>query len=473
MKRKLLDTDQKALEINLDEAIYGTFAEIGAGQEVARYFFKAGAAAGTIAKTMSAYDKVYSDQIYGPEESGRYVCESRLYKMLDHEYGLMEARLSSHRPNTKFFVFADTVSAINYSRTVKGQGWLGVRFQLDPKGKTHDLVLHVRMLDSNTHLQQQAIGKLGVNMVYACFNYSHDIDQFVRSLLDDIKDRVVIDMIHIDGPDLGHMDDRLLSLKLVEHGLSEVAIFDDKGRSVHVSEFLYKKSVIVVRGHYKPPTLTSVDVFKQASRQFCTDVICELNQTHLLAELTLQNLRSDGELDEADFLHRADLLNALGQFVLVSDSRSHQSLISYLRDYRIDKVGLLIGVRELLDIIQEKFEQNRAGSLLSAMGELFTKNIRIYTYPVLTEEGDILNARNLPVPEGIEFLYKYLLDSQHIVEIEDYDESLLEIFPWEVLRLIENGDEKWKVMVPEVTVPLIEEKRMFGYRPKTESIREN
>lgn len=468
MSRKLLDTDQKALEINLDESVYGTFAEIGAGQEVARYFFKAGAAAGTIAKTMSAYDKVYSDQIYGAEVSGRYVCESRLYKMLDHEYDLMEARLTKHRPDTKFFVFADTVSAINYSRTIKGHGWMGVRFQLRPDGPPNDLVLHVRMLDNTNNLQQQAIGKLGVNMVYACFNYHHEMDQMVKSLMDDLDGRVVIDMLHIEGEDFTHFDDRLLSLKLVEHGLSEVAIFNEKGRSVHVSEFLYKKSVIVVRGHYKPPTLVSEDVFKRSSDQFCTDVICELNQTHLLAELTLQGLTADGPIDNLDFLHRADLLNALGRYVLVSNSKSHQNLITYLSDYRVLKVGLLIGVLDLLEIITEKFEQNRAGNLLSAMGELFTKDIRIYTYPALNEEGEILSASNLPVPEGIVFLYKYLLDSQHIVEVENYDESLLKIFPWEVLKLIRSGDDQWKTMVPEVLVPLIEGKKMFGYKKSTQ-----
>lgn len=463
MSRKLLDTDQKALEINLDASVYGTFAEIGAGQEVARYFFKAGAAAGTVAKTMSAYDKVYSDQIYGAEVSGRYVCESRLYKMLDHEYDLMEARLTQHRPDTKFFVFADTVSAINYTRTVKGHGWMGLRFQLDPNGPPNDLVLHVRMLDNNNNLQQQAIGKLGVNMVYACFHYHHDIDQFVKSMMDDVNGRVIIDMMHINGPDFKHIDDRLLSLKVVEHGLSEIAIFNQEGRSVHVSEFLYKKSVMVVRGNYKPPTLVSVDVFKKSFAQFCDDITCEINQAHLLAELTLQNLSKteDGKIDRLDFSHRADLLNALGHYVIVSDFQSHQKLIEYLHDYRVEKVGLLIGVLELTEIITEKFEQNMDGSLLSAMGELFTKDIRIYTYPALNEKGEVLRAGNLPIPEGIEFLYKYLLESQHIVEVKDYDESLLKIFPWEVLKLIADGDDTWKSMVPEETISLIEQKDMF------------
>ena len=203
MKRQALETEQKALEINLDERIYGTFAEIGAGQEVARYFFQVGGAAGTIAKTMSAYDKVYSDKIYGPEASGRYVCESRLYKMLDHEYDLMESRLQNERPGSQFFVFADTVSAINYSRTVKGDGWLGLRFQLEPGGAFNDIVLHARMLDNDNKLQQQAIGILGVNLIYACFRYADNPEVLLQSLLDNLHDRMAIDMVQAQQGTVG------------------------------------------------------------------------------------------------------------------------------------------------------------------------------------------------------------------------------------------------------------------------------
>lgn len=462
MMRTLLDTDQKTLEINLDDKVYGTFAEIGAGQEVARYFFKAGAAAGTIAKTMSAYDKVYSDQIYGVEESGRYVCESRVYKMLEHEYELMETRLSDHRPDTKFFVFADSVSAINYSRTIKGHGWMGVRFQLSPDGKTNDFILHVRMLDNNANLQQQAIGRVGVNMVYACYYLHHDMDVFVQSLMDGVEGRVIIDMIHLEGPDFENVDDRSLILKLVKHGLSRIAVFNENGRSVHVSEFLYKKSVMVVRGHYRPPTLVSVDVFKKSYRQFCQDVNCGIDKADLLAELTIDSLKMNGEIDEEDFLNRVDLLNALGHHVVVSNYQKHDTLITYLKDYKVEEVGLLIGVRELEDVISSKFEKNVEGALLSAMGELFTKNIRIYTYPAFGQDGEIITASNMPVPEGIKFLYKYLLDSQHIVEVEDYDASLLNIFGWKVIDLIQKGDEKWIEMVPPAVSSLILRNSMYG-----------
>ncbi len=180
MERKLLETEQKALEINLDEKVYGSFAEIGAGQEVARHFFQVGAAAGTIAKTISAYDKVMSDKIYGIESTGRYVCESRVYKMLDHEYELMESRLENDRPNSCFFAFADSVAAINYQRTIRGSGWLGIRFQLSPGGVPNDLVIHVKMLDNDNQLQQQAIGILGVNLIYACYRYHTDPENPAR-----------------------------------------------------------------------------------------------------------------------------------------------------------------------------------------------------------------------------------------------------------------------------------------------------
>ena len=266
--RQKLETEQKALEINLDDSVYGTFAEIGAGQEVARYFFQVGAAAGTIAKTMSAYDKIYSDHIYGTEPTGRYVCQSRLYKMLDHEYDLISTRLTHERPGTNFFVFADTVAAINYSRTIKGDGWLGLRFQLKPDQEPNELILHVRMLDNDNQLQQQAIGVLGVNLIYACFNYYEQPEEMLQSLLDGLEGRIKIDMVRLTGPEFDHIDNRLICLWLVRHGLTEVAIFNPDGQSIHASEFLYKKDVLVVRGSYRPPTLVNLDMIKTSNQQF-------------------------------------------------------------------------------------------------------------------------------------------------------------------------------------------------------------
>ncbi|NNE26829.1 MAG: TonB-dependent receptor [Saprospiraceae bacterium] len=470
-KRHILQPEQKALNINLNKKIYGTFSEIGAGQEVARNFFKAGAAAGTIAKTMSAYDKIYSDRIYGSEDSGRYVCESRLYKMLDHEYHLMEERLSSVRPETLFFAFADTVAAIDYKRTIKGNGWMGVRFQTRADGPVNDLIVHVKMKDNSTHLQQEAIGVLGVNMIYACFKLHTDIKEFVQSLVDGIKDRVDIDMLRLEGPDFNHVDNRLLTLYTIQYGLSDVAIFGADKRSIHASEFLWKKDLMVVRGHYHPPTKVTIDVFNTGLSQFKNEDEVQPENATIIAEITLDNLMVDGRIDERDFLDRADAVCALGHNVILSDCNNHQNLINYLSDHQIGYLGLVIGVRELEHIIKEKFYNNQDGRLLVAFGELFNRNIKVYVYPANLEKGGpLVTADTLIVPEGIHFLYKHLIDAHQIEAIKGYDEDLLKIMPWNVLHAIEENKDSWENAVPEALVSLIKEKGLFKFNTKSSSL---
>jgi hypothetical protein len=465
-----LDTDQKTLEINLDEKIYGTFAEIGAGQEVARYFFKVGGSAGTIAKTMSAYDKKYSDEIYGAEPSGRYVCESRLYKMLNHEYTLMEERLQKSRKDTCFFVFADTVAAVNYQKTVNGNGWLGLRFQLTPNGKPNDIVIHVKMLDNDNQLQQSAIGILGVNLIYGCYYQNDDPEKLIQSLMDGLNGRVVIDMIRLQGPDFEHIDNRVLSLMLVKNGLSEVTMFGPNGQNMHPSEFLYKKSVMVVRGNYRPPTLVSLDVFKSAYKQFLNEEDVDSDKAYLLSELTLENLMIDGEIDVQDFLARAECLCALGQTVIISNCMNHQKLINYLSDFKIQKLGLVIGVNELLQIINNKYNRNRDGRLLVAFGELFTRNIKIYAYPVQKANGEFIKGSNMPVPEGIRFLHKYLLESKHLEDVDHYNSELLEINPRDILKAIQLEVEDWEKNLPEEVISVIKRKELFGFSKHKQEI---
>lgn len=462
--RQALETEQKALEINLDEKIYGTFAEIGAGQEVARYFFQVGAAAGTIAKTMSAYDKVYSDKIYGVEASGRYVCEPRLYKMLDHEYELMMARLQNERPDTNFFVFADTISALNYQRTIKGDGWLGIRFQLHPDAETNEIVLHVKMLDNDTQLQAQAIGVLGVNLVYACYRYNQDPEVMLESLLDNLRGRVAIDMVRMKGPDLDEVDNRWLSLMLIKHGLSEVAMFGPDGQNIHPSEFLYKKYVLVVRGSFRPATLVNMDMIRTSYEQFRNEPEVDSTKTYLLTEITMDNLCAEGELNEQDFLDRAELLCAMGQTVVISDCESHQKLISYLADYKIQKLGLVLGVQQLLEIINDKYHNNMDGRLLAAFGELFTKNVKMYVYPTMQEgSGELMTCTNLPVPEGIKFLYQHLLDNGQIKDIEGFNRENLHIYSKMVLQMLQSNEVGWEKMVPVKIAALIKDKFLFGY----------
>lgn len=466
--RQILETEQKALEINLDDKIYGTFAEIGAGQEVARYFFQVGAAAGTIAKTMSAYDKVYSDQIYGTEPTGRYVCEARLYKMLKHEYDLMSARLEHERPNTTFFAFADTIAAINYSRTIKGDGWMGIRFQIDPHGEPNDMVLHVKMQDNDNRLQQQAIGILGVNLVYACYRYHASPKDLIKSLMDGLKGRVKIDMLRITGPNFSDLDNRLLSLWMVKYGLTEVAMFGPDGQNVHASEFLYRKNVLVVRGSFRPPTLVNMDMVRTANVQFRNDPKVDANRTFLLTEITMDNLCATGELDEQDFLDRAELLCAMGQTVVISDCEEHQKLVNYLSDYKVNQLGIVLGVHPLLDRLNEKYYQNMETRLLAAFGELFSRNVKIYVYPAMQEGSEeLMTARNLPIPEGLKFLYEHLLDSRQIIGIEGYNPNILHIFSKNVLELIQAGEDSWEQMVPGKVADIIKEKYLFGYPTET------
>lgn len=465
IERHILKTEQKALEINLNEKIYGTFAEIGAGQEVARNFFQAGAAMGTIAKTMSAYDKVYSDAIYGAEESGRYVCEARIYKMLDHEYGLMEERLTGCRPETCFFAFADSVAAINYTKTIKGQGFLGLRFQIDPDGEPNEFVLHVKMLDNDNKLQQEAIGVLGVNLIYACYFLNQKPEEMMLSLIDSLQERVEIDFVRLTGPDFRHIDNRLMSFYLVKHDLTEVAMFDSSGKSVHASEFLYKKPLMVVRGNYRPPTNVTLDVFDKSFKQFKKDLDENIrDNSFLITELTLDNMRKkDGELNENDFLQRADLLCALGETVIISDCNNHQKLINYLADYKIKKLGIVIGVHELGEIIHHKYEQNQDGRLLVAFGELFTRNIKIYVYPAYDDKGKLITANNLKVPDGITFLYKHLLGSEQVVCVEEYDEEGMRVLPYELYKMIKAGKTGWEKYLPPTVSNLIKEKGYLGY----------
>ena len=457
-------SEQKALEVNLDDKIYGTFAEIGAGQEVARHFFQVGAAAGTIAKTMSAYDKTVSDEVYGVEPGGRYVCENRLYKMLNHEFDLMEDRLRQDRPKQNFFVFADTVAAVNFTRTISGEGWLGVRFQLTPASKPNDLVVHVRMLDGENRLQQQAIGVLGVNMIYAIYRYQNNVEILLQSLMDSLHGRVSIDMVRLTGPNFADIDNRLLSLWLIKHKMSDVAIFGPDKRNLQAGEFLYRKNLLVVRGSFRPVTMVNEDMIKTSWEQFRAESEIDAKRSFMVTEITLDNLLIEGGLDEQDFLDRADLLCALGQTVMVSNCEQHQKLINYLTDYKIPKLGLVVGVKQLLDTINEKYYNNLDGRLLTAFGELFTRNVKVYVYPMLQEGSkESMTAQNMPVPDGVKFLYRHLVESKHIEDITAYHPEYLHIYSTQVLKMIKHDEEGWEALVPEKVAKLIREKCLFGF----------
>jgi len=464
LSRRVLETEQKALEINLDERIYGAFAEIGAGQEVARHFFQVGAAAGTIAKTMSAYDKTVSDEVYGPEPKGRYVCEARLYKMLNHEYSLMEGRLRNLRPAQNFFAFADTVSALNFTKTIKGDGWLGLRFQLRPDAPPNDLALHVRMLDQDNRLQQQAVGILGVNLIYGCFRYHNHPEMLLQSLMDNLHGRVMIDMVRLNGPDFQQVDNRLICLWLVKNGLSDVAIFGPDGNSLHASEFLYRKSILIARGSYRPPTLVQQDMIRHAYAQFRREANVDADKTFFLTEITLDNLRADGELNERDFMDRVEILCALHETVILSNCVQHNKLIAYFGEYKVQRIGLAMGARKLQNIIRETY-LNSPDNLLGAFGETFLRNVRFYIYPARQEGSpELLTAQTIEVPQAIRFLYHYLLENRNIVDMEVFNPDILHIYHKKVLKMILQSEPEWEQQVPDDVADIIRKKGLFGYR---------
>lgn len=465
MTRQILETEQKALEINLDNTIYGSFAEIGAGQEVAGCFFDVGASSGTIAKSMSAYDKLVSDDIYGIEQGGRYVCQSRLLKMLDHEYNLMVDRLASERPNTQLFAFADTIETLNYHKTNKGQGWLGIRFQSTPYGEPNELILHVEMLDNNTRLQQTAVGMLGVNMVYACFNYGDNYQWILDSLMDNLQYRIQIDLVRFSGPYFKNVDNRLVALELVNKGMTPVAILDKVGNPLHASEFVYKKEVLAVRGGYQPTTIRTLDRLHAATQQFYKDAAPNTRGIEVLTEITLEKLKkATGKVENQDFLDRVDLLNHLGQRVMITNCDRYKRLINYLMDYRVARLGLVMGARELLDLIVGKYHRNKDGRLLVAFGEIFTRGVQVYAYPAQKEgSGEMMTSTNLPIPQGIQFLYKHILDNKQVVDIEQVDQSALHIYSSEVLSLLQDDMDGWERMVSEKVATYIKTKNLFRF----------
>jgi hypothetical protein len=464
---KLISTRQKALKINLDTSIYGSFAEIGAGQETAAIFFKAGGASGTVAKTMSAYDMTFSDAIYGKEESGRYVCESRLRKMLAKEYSLLEVRLGEQRGDkTTFFAFANTVTTINFSRTVQGHGWLGVRFQLRPQSPPNDVILHVRMSDKDAVSQQQAYGILGVNLIYACFFYHQDPKTFLISLMDNLsRERIEIDMIRFEGEDFKHIDNRLISLKLVLLGLADAAMFNPKAEILQPADALYKKNVIILRGRFRPVTHVNMDMFRKSKRQFLTDLPPEEHdKTVVLTELTLQDLQGqNSDIDIQDFLDRVDILCTLGQNVMISNFQEPSRLIAYISQLTRKKIAIVIGRLLLEQLCDTKRYEKLRGGVLEAFSRLFINDLHVYVYPYLDKDGELQTLENFYVEPSLSPLIEYLRINGKITDIIDYDESVLNIHSEKVLAMIRAGEPGWEEMVPEVVAQKIKDNCLFGF----------
>lgn len=471
-----LTTQEKALRINLSKAIYGSFAEIGAGQEVAANFFKVGGASGTVAKTMSAYDMKFSDAIYGVGD--RYVCEERLIRMLDHEYVLLAERLPHRIETTRFFAFADTVESLNYERTNQGHGWIGLRFQLRPQSEPNDCIVHVKLHDTDPLQQQYALGIVGVNMLYSCMFLS-DPEEMLMSLLDGLTQRrVEIDMFRIAGADFKHVDNRVMALKLVKNGLTKAAMFGPDGNVMQPSDELYKKNVLVLRGRFRPPTHVNVDMLLASRRNFKLESDVDRSKIVLVSELTLNDLGPDGRIDERDFLHRADILCSLGQNVLISNYFEYYRLVDYLSKItKGKKIGITMGIYALQKVFEEKTYENIRGGILECFASLFGSNVKLYIYPALKKDSDeIFTLKDFEeqLPDNLKSLFRFLMDNNKLEEIHGANVRNLHIISDNVLAMIKKGEAGWEKFVPHKVEEAIKEFGLFDYpmkpEPKSESV---
>ncbi len=455
----------KALRINLNENIYGTFAEIGAGQETVRHFFRTGGSSGTIAKAMSAYDKDFSDSIYGIEEDGRYVTESRLKKMLSHEVNLIEARLNREKhPNKMFFSYANTVATIDFAKQFKGHGWVGIRYQLDSSQDYNEIIIHIRFKEMDARLQQETLGILGVNLIYGAYYKYNDPKRLLRYLYDHLdKDQLEIDTINFSGPLFTDVDNRLMSLQLVKNGMTDAVMFNPDGHNILPASILYKKNILALRGSFRPVTKVNIDMYEKSYKMFIEENKVDENNTLVIFEITLSNLRSEGEIDERDFMDRAELLCSLGHTVMISNFQEYYKVVEYFSNYTKARMGLAMGVNNLIDIFDEKYYRHLSGGILEAFGKLFYRDLKVFLYPMVDEEGILINSENLKVHPRMKELYKFFKFNGKVIDIEEVDEKNLQIFSREVLKMIIKGKQGWEAMLPQGIAELIKEDHLFGY----------
>jgi hypothetical protein len=480
-KTEILTANRKALAINLDETRYGTFAEIGAGQEVARHFFQAGGASGTIAKTISAYDMVFSDVIYG--KAPRYVSRERLNTMLDHEYRLLQERLAGARGSrTSFFVFADTVATRNYKGDNDSHGWMGIRFQVHPEEAPNDIILHVRMWDKDAVLQQEALGIFGVNFIYGAFFHRTSPETFIRSLVDNLStDRIEVDMLKFTGPAFAQVDNRLLSLLLVQTGLTNAVMFGPDGDVLQPSEVLHHKAILVERGSFRPVTRVNVDMLNSTTALFLQEPVVKDKTVMVLMEITMNNLLASGRLDAEDFLARVDLLGSIGYTVMISNYPEFYRLTSYFRRYTKEMIGVALGVNNLVEIFNEKYYENLPGGILESFGRMFRNSVRLYVYPMRAAAyqryvatavpagaaspaaDTLITAGDIQVPSNLRHLFTHLIENRYIEGVTGFNQATLDIISRDVLAKIRSGDSTWEPAVPPAVAELIKQRRLFDY----------
>lgn len=459
-------TQEKALKVNLDSSIYGAIVEIGAGQETARQFFNAGAAAGTVAKTMSAYDMQVSDDVYG--KAGRYVSRERCEQMLAHEYDLMLERLDDARgKESRFFAYAATVTARSYSQKNECHGWIGVKRQLEPGAEASEIILHVRMMDDTNREQSEALGVLGVNLVHGAYHHADDPKTIINNLQDGMGSdkRIEIDLIHFSGPEFEKVENRLMNLHLIHSWNCRAVMFAPNGESTVPASALRKKDTVVIRGSFKPPTNVHMDMMNSAVKHFAQEDGVEEDKILVVAEITLNELVCENEDEELDFLARVDLLNKLGFSVLISDYLRFFRLRSWIRRYTQNRIGIMLSVLDFDYLFAEQYYEGLEGGILEAFGKLFSDNTNVYVYPTI-RDGKLISLDTVDVDPSLQHLLKHLTSNRAMVSADIEDVRNLDISAREVIKEIPNGRGDWEDKLPAVIAQSIIEKGLFGFKAK-------
>ena len=460
-------TLEKALRINLDEKKYGTIVEIGAGQEVARQFFKSGAAAGTIAKTMSAYDMKFSDAIYGVQTDGRYVSKSRVEAMLQKEFALILERVGKSRSrSSRYFSYAATVAAKSYKADNECHAWCGMRVQMYPSAEPSDIILHVRLRDGDADRQQQALGVFGVNLIYAAYYYFENAKEIIDSLTDNLEPgRIEIDSIEFHGPYFEEVDNRSINLHLIRSWKTRAVMFKPDGSVVIPADMLYKKNVLTIRGSFRPVTRLNVDMIEQGLKSFTELDGVSADNSVALAEISLNDPQgNDLNVSEEDLIARVCLLNSLGYSVMISDHTRYFSMRAYFRQFTKKQIGIVVGISNIRQIFDENSYRGVEGGILEGFGKLFPDNTRLLVYPEIDQSGEYVDYTSVAVPENLRFLYQHLLVNNFIFGIESSDHALFKIFSRNVLKQLPNGRGSWEQDLPPGVAEEIIERRFFGYR---------
>jgi len=468
IEERRLTTEEKALKINLANDIYGCFAEIGAGQEVAANFFKAGGSSGTIAFSQSAYDMKISDAMYG--EASRYVCEERLITMLETEFDTMRIRLPEKYKESRFFSFCNTVESLNYHKSNQGQGWVGIRFQSKAQGTTNDVILHIKMHDNSHKAQQEALGILGVNLIHASFFQCQDMNLFIQSLIHRLpRERMEIDMLRVSGPDFEEADNRILALNLVKRGMTDATMFDLTGNVLQPATALYKRNILLMRGRFRPVTKVHIDMIETGKRQFLGEEGVKDENVSVIFELTLKDLTADGKISDKDFVDRAELLGSLGYTVMISNYLKHYKMVDYLGSIaRGRKMGVILGIYNLHTIFDERYYDNLPGGLLEAFGRGFGHNVKLFVYPANNvENGELYLLDDIRIPKHLTGLLQYMKDNNKMAAINGYDKRLLHILSDDVLSKIRAGVLSWEDDVPVEVAKAIKYFELFGFVKET------